>query len=299
MAESISEIFKKDMTLSTLFVSFYSPKTQSEAAEWIYNKNSSLVNQKPIIRARERLDELRFLELNQSLKNLKRIELISKVDPVVEYIKQCFENRKKTSKRPWLYELKDEDMHFLRLFLNSDWFRKNCFNRKFVEEEFHRFGILPINKEYPSNKITIFDGLKYIFYTFFHITTITYGVGIVLGDSFPESKDFLKFNKFEDFMENWSEKMDKIISQKKMNHVIENIYPENESEQEFNKLTLTKPYPALCIPLNIAILLCYVIRLTSGIDEIVGATRKVFRDMNSKKFSESDKELFTQGSNIR
>lgn len=297
MAEGINEIFKKDITLSTLFVSFYSPKIQSEATEWIYNKSSSLVNQRPIIRARNKLDDLGILESKHTIKNLKRTELISKVDPVVEYIKQRFENRKKTSKRPSLYELKDEDMHFLRLFLDSDWFRKNCFNRKFVEEEFHRFGILPINKEYPSNKITIFDGLKYIFYTFFHITTITYGVGIVLGDSFPESKDFLKFNRFEDFMENWS--TDKSISQKKMNSVIEGIYPENESEQGFNKLTLTKPYPALCIPLNIAILLCYVIRLSSGIDEIVGATRKVFGNMNSKKFSEFDKELFTQGSNIR
>src|SRR3989338_4566796 len=115
-------------TESILYIVYYFPKTQRDAVEIIYQKPTEEVAQNPIIKARNKLVKIKALEATD-ISNMKRIQWKSNVDPLIEYIKSKFDEKRKESTYPKSYELSTDDIAFLRKFFYSNWFRSTFFNK--------------------------------------------------------------------------------------------------------------------------------------------------------------------------
>ena len=138
--KDIKEILKSDTTESLLYIATMEPKTQTEAIELIYNKKN--INSSPIQTARNRLVDDKVIVLGDGI---SKVPLKAQVDVFLAHLLEKSKARK-TSK-PKEHTLNDTDIKYLKLILDSDYYRGIFFNRYFFSYCYgvHRGGIVRDN----------------------------------------------------------------------------------------------------------------------------------------------------------
>nr|WP_321497484.1 hypothetical protein [uncultured Methanolobus sp.] len=142
----LEEKLKSNSIESLLYIATMEPKTQTEAIELIYGKKN--INSNPVKKAREKLILEGALILGEGI---SKVPLKAQIDPFLEYLLKISQMRK-TSK-PNEHRLDETDIKYLKLVLDSDFFRSIFFNQYFIDNAFgvhrgamsHENGKLSIN----------------------------------------------------------------------------------------------------------------------------------------------------------
>jgi hypothetical protein len=185
----------KTGTESLIYLSFYKPKTQKEATEFIYGKGQK-VNLAPIINARRKLLNAGYLEVNtQGL--LRNIPIKSVPTPVVEYVSDVLERRQFYSKTKVTGKLTNDQEKALYMILDSEWFR-DLFSVDLttVSHGFYRENEKIILKS---------NALKIIAETLTEICLMAEHMHH-LGYRQPILKDLIKAEDFDSLVKGWYEK---------------------------------------------------------------------------------------------
>lgn len=243
-----SEILRKESLESILYFVYYSPKTQKDAVEIIYQKPSQEVAQNPVIKARKNLEKINALK-QVNTGDLRKIKLISSSEPLIEYLKFIINEQSKRSRAPpALYKLSEYDIEFLEKFFNSEWFRNTFFNKDTLSLI---ASVLWLHVGRMKNKLFVKSAFFTMGQIFIEILAITQAFYLKRQKYFPQSRDIIGNVSFDDFMQYWYRKKLNNINTAKINEVIEDLssmYSFDPFTVLLTKEALKPPFPAFCLP---------------------------------------------------
>lgn len=126
---SSKEMLKTDSIESLLYLATMKQKTQTEAIELMYNKKN--INSEPIKKARVKMAKDGVLDIIQEVGVMRNFPLRARIDPFLEYLLE--KSKARISMKPGEHTLNESDIKYLKLVLDSDYFRGIYFNQHFID----------------------------------------------------------------------------------------------------------------------------------------------------------------------
>lgn len=126
------EMLKKDSIESYLYIAMMEEKSQAEAIELIYNTKK--INSSPVQNARVRMKKADILETTD-LSSLRNIPFKSKIEPFLEHLLEKSKEQTilRKSRKQKGNTLNETDIKYLKLILDSSYYRSIFFNRFFFD----------------------------------------------------------------------------------------------------------------------------------------------------------------------
>ncbi|MDP2215759.1 MAG: hypothetical protein Q8J68_00485 [Methanolobus sp.] len=151
MDRDISGMLKKDSIESLLYIAMMVSKSQTDAIELIYD--SKTINSSPVKNARNRMMEAHVLDI-VDLSNMRNIPYLSKIDPFLNHLfeKSKAQSEVRKSRNPIVNTLNETDIKYLKLILDSNYYRGIFFNRFFFD---HGSAIIQSTLKREGDKLTI------------------------------------------------------------------------------------------------------------------------------------------------
>lgn len=249
-AENTWRMLDKPSLESLVFLAFYLPREkQNEAVELIYDRKARHVNLKPVIRARNRLSALGYIKVSSSQKDLRRKVIASQPEPFL----QCAQERLRL--RDERHQLSEDEVHVLRLILDSNWFRKAFFSNIDLEKTIGRNA---------DGRFVLENAMSYMADKLESTSAITIGSAPLFPRKLPSMADVRNQKSFDQFIERWY--TSKFDGDEQLERMIQTLiqFAENflgKKSSSFLEKTLLGKHVALCIPFELADKMCRVGRI--------------------------------------
>jgi hypothetical protein len=261
MDEEINTLRKQNIKSKVYFTFFY-PRTQTEAVEYIYERKPQTVNIKPIIAAREWLEERNYVTYaNKPLRNRK---ITSTLLPIQLAIKEDFIKREEESKHPDTWDIKgfaekyvfptEGKVTVFEKIFSSEWFRNTFFSKVAVGIGGPNFRYTAYKeregKLRENGKLIVDGGITAVFAKIKDVIDIVHTMHGYVKDYYPKAKDIEKFDTFEAFGDYWYEKNKNKIDENKIKGLFDARDKNSWSNQLIMECLKGPPYYGLCIPYN-------------------------------------------------
>ncbi len=189
---------------SLLYITLFTGSSQSEAAEFIYGKSATKVNQSPIINAKRRMLKFGYLEGTDATKTSHQ-QYLSTPKPIIDYVKMSLSEkykRQSKSKTNIEYHLSDKEEEMLFDIINSNWFRS------FLSKDKINAGTCSFIYRNEDDSLSISNSAMEIIISLLDdISTLNiafYGAKLV--NKRPTNKEFDVNINFDEFAEKWTNK---------------------------------------------------------------------------------------------
>lgn len=243
------DMLTKPTTESLVYFVFLNPQKQSDGIRIIYGKEPREVNQKPIIEARRRLEQLDYVEIMINKENLRDVIIKSKPKPFIEYTNFRLSEMSKTTKKRDIVFLTREEEKVMEKILDSSWFR-NFFSIEILKKLQYPYSFYVFRE---NGKLVVADVLRMIADIWDTITTMNEVFSLVpfVREKMPKIEDISNVD-FDRFATEWVEKnFDSKIRKFVIDCIIiSSDYLSPAGSHEL--LELSKNFYFLCIPTQLA-----------------------------------------------
>lgn len=149
---------------SLVYIGYFEPKSQNELEKWVYNGHPANIT--PLINARVKLSEKKWVTPVQGYTGLRNIPQKSSPAPFIEYIRKLSHERPST--RGNEFRLTEDELRYIEWLIDSDFFRKTFFSKEFFEtcSGIHRSRI---HRDETTEKIEVRSAFEIIKYSLFAI----------------------------------------------------------------------------------------------------------------------------------
>jgi len=232
------------------YIVFLSQKSQAEAVEIIYNKDSSEVNTTTVATAIKNLHQRGAIIINIS-GGAKSPIYKSNVEYFINYLKNELTDTKSRSHNPSRYDLSEDDINFLRKFLDSDWFRETFFSKQALQ--LIENANMDFERRINQRRVYAERGIFAIANILTRMLAVTEAFDLEpLKHYTPSSKDIKDFKTFDEFAVNWSQKLPARTIEKF--RIKCKKYLGSDYSSYITESGLKNPYYVLCIPLKLLVI---------------------------------------------
>lgn len=128
MKEKTLEDLNRDSYESLVYIGYFMPKSQKELEHLIYSNPANIT---PLINARNKLVNLKWLSPIKDYAGLKNIPLKSSPKMFIEYLTACSMERVSLIGKE--RQFTEDELEYVKMFLDSDFFRETFFSEYFFK----------------------------------------------------------------------------------------------------------------------------------------------------------------------
>lgn len=255
------EKLDSDTYESVVYIGYYAPKSQKQLENFLYRKPANI---SPLIKARKKLSEMKWLSPLPDFTGLRNIPQKSSPAPFMEYLRRL--SKERISTRGDDFRLTEDDLKYIEMLIDSDFFRNSFFSDYFFETCYgiHRSRIHRDSK----GKIEV-DSAFYIMKNALNAVTIQsiclYDKNFGFRDLYIQRiQDVMsRYKKFDDFLDNHfsairKKKLEEImLKNPKLKPIFSNI--ENDPQKSYYYENVVFNGFFLIIPIKLALKIISVI----------------------------------------